>query len=105
MKNNKLIFFIAIILTMVSCSDDFLDRVPQTSMSNELALESYKNIQLSLNGAYSTLYSANYYGRAFIVIPEIRGTMSKSSVQLSSGRFQEQPLFLCGTPDIILFQL
>ena len=89
MKNNKLIFFIAIILTMVSCSDDFLDRVPQTSMSNELALESYKNIQLSLNGAYSTLYSANYYGRAFIVIPEIRGTMSKSSVQLSSGRFQE----------------
>lgn len=88
MKNKKLIFFIAMILTMVSCTDDFLDKVPQTSMSNELALDSYKNIQLSLNGAYSTLYSANYYGRAFIVIPEIRGTDAKSSVQLSSGRFQ-----------------
>ena len=88
MKNKKLIFFIAIILTMVSCTEDFLDKVPQTTMSNELALDNYKNIQLSLNGAYSTLYSANYYGRAFIVIPEIRGTDAKSSVQLSSGRFQ-----------------
>lgn len=88
MKNSKIIFFIAIILTLGSCSEDFLDKVPQTSMSNELALDNYKNIELSLNGAYSALYSANYYGRAFIVIPEIRGTDAKSSVQLSSGRFQ-----------------
>lgn len=88
MKNIKLIYLLTIILTMVSCSDDFLDRVPETSMSNELALDNFNNIQLSLNGAYSTLYSANYYGRAFIVIPEIRGIDAKSSVQLSSGRFQ-----------------
>ncbi len=89
MKRFKYICFIALVMALGSCSDDFLDRVPQTSMSNDLALSNFKNIQLALNGAYSPLYSTNYYGRAMIVLPEIRGVDAKSSVQLNSGRFQQ----------------
>jgi len=87
MKKIK-IFILAAIFGLVACSEDFLDKVPTTSMSDRLALSNYNNMQLATNACYAYLYSSNYYGRAFVIIPEIRGVNAKSSNNKNSGRFQ-----------------
>lgn len=74
-------------LGFVSC-EDFLDKVPPTQMSNQLALSNFTNMTLATNAAYGKLLASDYYGRDMIVIPEIRGIDARPSRDKSSGRYQ-----------------
>ena len=56
-------------------------------MSEDLALSSFDNIQLSVNGAYAPLYGTAYYGRNFVVTPAIMGGNAIKSQDFNSGRF------------------
>lgn len=87
MKKLKFLILVAII-GLSACSEDFLDKIPKTSMSNELALSNYNNMVLATNACYARLYSVNYFGREFVILPEIRGLNAKSSLNKNSGRFQ-----------------
>ena len=71
-----------------SC-DDELEQLPPEQLSNELVLSTYDNLVLATNGIYNLLYDANWYGREFTVIGDLKGGNSKSS-PLNTGRFQTE---------------
>lgn len=65
----KKLISILIILTGIfySC-EDFLDFQPKTLLTPEAALNSQEDVVLALNGVYSSLQKAGYFGTEFIVI-------------------------------------
>ncbi|MDH5379215.1 MAG: RagB/SusD family nutrient uptake outer membrane protein, partial [Cyclobacteriaceae bacterium] len=54
LKNSYLVL---IILMMVSCQDDFLERTPTDAISTNIALSSIENMEIVLNGIHRGLYS------------------------------------------------
>jgi len=87
MKKFRYIAIVLLVIFSMGCSEDFIDRRPQTSMSEDLALSNFNNIQLSLNGAYAPLYGVDYYGRDFVATAAIKGGNAIKSVDYNSGRF------------------
>ncbi len=65
------IITLGIALITLSCSEDFLDIVPQQSVPNELALTSIGDFRSSITGVYNGLSSENYYGRYFLLVPDV----------------------------------
>jgi len=90
MKTFRNLTIILLFIFSIGCSEDFIEREPQTSMSENLALSNFKNIKLALNGAYAPLYDVNYYGRNFVVTPAIKGGNAIKSKDYNSGRFPEE---------------
>lgn len=90
MKNRTIIYFIATVMMIfaVSC-EDLLDKKPPLQLDNDQVLGTYELILQATNAAYSPLYSAAYYGRNFVVRPDLMGNNAKQSPR-SSGRFQEE---------------
>lgn len=82
------VLFMIFALLVSSCEDE-LEQLPPEQLSNELSLSTYSNLQLATNGIYTQLYSANWYGRDFTVIADLKGGNGKSS-PLFSGRFQTE---------------
>ncbi|MDY6801756.1 MAG: RagB/SusD family nutrient uptake outer membrane protein [Bacteroidota bacterium] len=82
------ILFMIFALLFSSCEDE-LEQLPPEQLSNELSLSTYANLELATNGIYTQLYSANWYGRDFTVIADLKGGNGKSS-PLFSGRFQTE---------------
>ena len=74
-----------IVLTTISC-DQELNLQPQQSLSTSESLSDYKGLQTALFGAYDGLQGVNYYGRDFVVIPEVGGDNVYVSVN-NSNRF------------------
>jgi starch-binding outer membrane protein, SusD/RagB family len=59
-------------LTMFSCQD-ILNKEPAQSLSVNESLSDIESLQTALFGAYDGLQVTNYYGRDFLVNPEIGG--------------------------------
>ena len=78
-------FMLLLILTY-SC-EDFLDKSPALESTNEIALSTFEGLEAATNGAYSPLYSSDYYGRGFTVTSDLKGGNSKSS-PINTGRFR-----------------
>lgn len=58
-------------LSAVSCKKDFLELSPQQSVANEEALVTIGDFQSSITAVYNGLSGANYYGRYFILVPDV----------------------------------
>lgn len=58
-------------LTAVSCKKDFLELSPQQSVANESALETIGDFESSITAVYNGLSGANYYGRYFVLVPDV----------------------------------
>lgn len=87
--NNKAFKYIGIALIAlltISC-EDFLTQEPPLQTTNELALSSFEGLVAATYGAYTPLYSANWYGRGFIVTSDLKGGNSKAS-PINTGRFR-----------------
>lgn len=56
-----------------SACTDTLELDPAQSLSTATALSDYTGLQAALVGAYDLMQSVNYYGRDYIVRPEVRG--------------------------------
>jgi len=93
MKTYSKIFFgvLAVLLVLTSC-EDFLYQQPRLSQTNELTLSTYDGLVKSTQGAYTPLYSTNWYGRNFEVIADLKGGNSKIS-PITSGRFVTEYLW------------
>ena len=73
MKNRYInILFISLALTVFSC-EDVLEIEPAQSLSTEESLSNYNSMITALLGSYDGLQQTNYYGRDFIVNPEVGG--------------------------------
>jgi len=67
----KFYFYISItcVLSFASC-DDFLDKEPVDQISSEELFTSEQNARAAVAALYRSLGSGNYYGQAFVVVPE-----------------------------------
>ena len=85
MKNLKLYLVVFISLTIFSCEDS-LDLTPLQSLNTQEALADVDGLETALNGAYNALQSVNYYGREYMVLPEIEANLVYLTVN-NSNRF------------------
>lgn len=70
---NKKIFLAAALgatMLMSACSKK-LDQLPTTSVSTDEIFTSINGAEIALNGVYSTFYKSDYYGRNYVVIPDL----------------------------------
>lgn len=70
----------------LSCSESFLEVNPQQSVSNEQALLTYQDYLSSITGVYNVLSSANYYGRYFILVPDVMSDDVKQNSQANRAK-------------------
>jgi len=93
MKNMKYMKYMKYILMVIfsgfllnSCTKDFLETEPYENLSTAVAISSVDDATVALMGAYSALQSSNYYGRNFVVTPDVASDNVKVSPE-NSGRF------------------
>jgi len=89
MKRINIIFALAALFAVFTSCDSLLDQQPPLQMDNDKVLSTYTGLEQATNAAYSPLYSANWYGRGFVVISDLKGGNGKSS-PLNTGRFQTE---------------
>lgn len=66
---------------MLSCSKDFLELSPQQSVAVENALTNLEDYKSSITGIYNEISVADYYGRYFILIPDVMADDVKQNSQ------------------------
>jgi hypothetical protein len=69
LKNFLLVMMLC--LSAVSCKKDFLELSPQQSVANESALVTIGDFESSITAVYNGLSGANYYGRYFVLVPDV----------------------------------
>jgi starch-binding outer membrane protein, SusD/RagB family len=67
----KRIFYIVILMGVFANCEDILDVKPRASVTDDQVLKDITTTQATLNSAYASLRNANYYGRNFILYPEV----------------------------------
>lgn len=65
------VLLVAGIIIMNSCGKDFLDLKPQQSVDTESALQTLDDFKAAVTGIYDQISSANYYGRYFVLLPDV----------------------------------
>lgn len=73
MKNTyiKYFTFTALVFLAVSCAEGFLELQPQQSVANEEALQTIGDFESSITAMYNGMSSAAYYGRYFVLVPDV----------------------------------
>lgn len=69
------------ILTFFSCSKEFLELEPFQSVDLETAIETIEDYQAAVLGTYSGMQSSNYYGRYFVLVPDVMSDNVKQNSQ------------------------
>jgi hypothetical protein len=91
MKKVLFIFsLVALIAIGFSSCEDILTPKMKTSISEESALKSFTEVNTVLMGAYNTLLSTEYYGRGFIVVPDLLSDGTKITTANSNRYIGEQ---------------
>ncbi|MCL1974128.1 MAG: RagB/SusD family nutrient uptake outer membrane protein [Bacteroidetes bacterium] len=86
MKKN--ITILACTILLFGCKD-FLIEEPKTVQSDVLTMSEYTGLNKAVAGAYSPLYSGNWYGSAYVLDAEMRSGNGKRPAEsdYTSGRF------------------
>lgn len=72
MKNIRIIAAtICLTLVMAGCSEEFLELSPQQSVGDTQALVAFGDFESSISAVYSGIGSASYYGRYFMLVPDV----------------------------------
>src|SRR5690606_33170646 len=77
----KLIILTISFWVLTSCSDEFLNLKPEQSVANEEALTNLEDYNSSITGVYNDLQSPDYYGRYFMLIPDVMADDVKQNSQ------------------------
>ena len=67
----KLLYIGILTLMFFSCSDDFLDLSPSGALPESEAIQTLSDMNTLLLGAYSQLQNSDYYGRYFVLVPDV----------------------------------
>ncbi len=86
MRNIKYIFLVLFTGVLFSSCEKFLEKEPYENLSKDGAISSINDAEVAVFGAYSGMQSANYYGRNFVVTPEVAADNVKVAPE-NSGRF------------------
>lgn len=77
----KLIILSLLFWVVTSCSEEFLDLKPEQAVAYEDALTNIEDYKSSITGVYNDLQSSDYYGRYFIIIPDVMADDVKQNSQ------------------------
>lgn len=81
----KKLFLFALILLVVSCSD-LLEINPKQSIAEGEALETIEDFEAAVTGVYDLISSSNYYGRYFILTPDVMADDVKQNSQANRAK-------------------
>ena len=65
------IAIVFLVLIITSCGKDFLDLSPNEAIRTEDAIQSLDDLQASVVGIYHKMQDPNYYGRYFVLVPDV----------------------------------
>ncbi len=77
---------VMLLLMTASCSEEFLELQPSGAADLNSAIQSLDDYKAAVNGMYSGLQSANYYGRYFILVPDVMSDDVKQNAQANRAR-------------------
>ena len=77
------IYIILLFITFISC-EEFLEKNPADSVITDLAIESYDDAVVAMNGVYSGFKSTGYYGRYFVVHADVLTDEVQSAIGYSN---------------------
>ncbi len=77
---NKLAIGLGLVVALSSC-EDLLTREPNLSQTSELTLSTAEGMNLATIGAYSLIYSTNWYAGYYVLSSEMRGGNGKPEPQ------------------------
>ncbi|NJM26726.1 MAG: hypothetical protein HC859_15860, partial [Bacteroidia bacterium] len=71
--NKQFIRYIGIALIMVSasCGEDFITKSDPDQATYDLVLGNIDQVNSALTGVYDGLQTANYYGRYYVLVPDL----------------------------------
>ena len=84
----KLLAVIAITMVLPACKKDFLEKLPPTSLTPELALATEADLQTALMGAYAGLRTTDLFGRSVPVFGDLMADDGYVSLT-NSGRYTQ----------------
>ncbi|HEV8272855.1 MAG TPA: RagB/SusD family nutrient uptake outer membrane protein [Chitinophagaceae bacterium] len=82
----KLLAVITFIMVLSSCKKDFLEKLPPTALTPELALSTESDLQTALMGAYAGLRATDLFGRTVPVFGDLNADNAYVSLK-NSGRY------------------
>lgn len=86
-------FLAAVGLTFTSCSSEFLNLTPPTSLTPEQALASESDLEVALRGAYANLRHADLHGRTIPIIGDLLADNIYQSAT-NTNRYTQYSLYL-----------
>ena len=91
MKKHIIVFStLALFALLISSCEKILEPTIKTSITEESAMKSFTEVNTVLLGAYNTLLSTEYYGRGFIVVPDLLADNTKITTANSNRYIGEQ---------------
>ncbi|MEZ4898764.1 MAG: RagB/SusD family nutrient uptake outer membrane protein [Saprospiraceae bacterium] len=84
-KKLRVITVVAVFL-ISACGKDFLDLNPHQSIALDQAIQTIDDYQAAVYGTYSALQSADYYGRYFVLVPDVMSDDVKQNAQANRAR-------------------
>ena len=72
MRNISKISIVLVLLLTIGCSKEFLDPVPQTSLSDLSVFDTKDRVVAQVNGMYSLMKSGAFLGGRFFVYNDVR---------------------------------
>ncbi|MCB9082180.1 MAG: RagB/SusD family nutrient uptake outer membrane protein [Lewinellaceae bacterium] len=74
------------LLSMSACGEDFLNLQPFQSVTLDGAVTTLDGYRAAISGAYSSMQSSNYYGRYFVLVPDVMSDDVKQNAQANRAR-------------------
>lgn len=90
-KNNIYALLAGTVL-LTSCGKDFLTLEPRQNTEVAVAIKDLQGMRAAVNGIYSTLQGANYYGRTASVLPDLQSDNAHISTNYSN-RYSNQDTY------------
>lgn len=82
----RILLFVSLFLMAISCSEGFLEVDPQQSIADEDALETLQDFEAVASGLYDRISLADYYGRYFILVPDVMADDVKQNSQANRAK-------------------
>jgi len=95
MKKIKILFLSLAVFFASSCGEDFLQVDPSGSLTVDGAIASVEDMEAVLLGAYDQLQNSDWYGRYFVLVPDV---MSDDVKQNSSANRAKEWAEYSGNP-------
>ncbi|MBO6622285.1 MAG: RagB/SusD family nutrient uptake outer membrane protein [Balneola sp.] len=80
------IVLVAVIITGFACKESFLNVNPQQSVADNEAIETIGDYESSVTGVYNWLSDSDYYGRYFILVPDVMSDDVKQNSQANRAK-------------------